>query len=144
MHVLLLLEDIHVFEDRTDESLARWLMWHTIAVNFRPFASYLFQYMYILFAFKYLSLFLYQATQLIHTLDVRLKELSEEAEWEKALKEVAAVTAKEKAQDVEIAEKKVAMSEKAKALAEERFSELEVKVGEKELKLAKAESLNLT
>lgn len=92
----------------------------------------------------YLSLFLYQAAQLTHVLDRRLKELFEDAEQEKALKEVVEVTTKDKAMAAEIAEKKVATFKKAKVLAEERFLELEVKVGETELKLAKAESFNIT
>ena len=92
----------------------------------------------------YLSLFLYQAAQLTHVLDRRLKELFEDAEQEKALKEVVEVTTKDKAMAAEIAEKKVAMFKKAKVLAEERFLELEVKVGETELKLEKAESFNIT
>ena len=92
----------------------------------------------------YLSLFLYQAAQLTHVLDRRLKELFEDAEQEKALKEVVEVTIKDKAMAAEIAKKKVATFKKAKVLAEERFLELEVKVGETELKLAKAESFNIT
>ena len=82
--------------------------------------------------------------QLTHILDGRLKELFEDAEWEKALKEVVEVTTKDKAMAAEIAGKKVAAFEKAKVLAEERFLELEVKVGETELKLEKAESFNIT
>ena len=115
MHGLLLLEDIHVFEDGIDELLARQLTWHTIAVKSRPFASYLFQCTYIPFALI-LIVILYQAAQLTHILDGRLKELSEDIEREKALKEVATVTAKEKTKAVEIVEKKAAASEKAKAL----------------------------
>ena len=67
------------------------------------------------YSFSYLSLLFYQATQLTHVLDGRLKELSEDAKWEKALKEVVMVTAKEKTKDVKIAEKKAAASEKARA-----------------------------
>ena len=33
VHGLLLPEDVHTFEDRTDESLGRWLQWHTIVVT---------------------------------------------------------------------------------------------------------------
>ena len=44
--------------------------------------------------------------QLTHILDSRLKELTEDAEWEKALKDVAKVTAKEKAKVAMTAEKK--------------------------------------
>ena len=95
-------------------------------------------------SFSYLSLSFYQAAQLTHILDGWLKELSEDAERGKALKEVAVVTAKEKTQATEITEKKVATFEKARALAEKRSMELEAKLGETELKLAKAASLNTT
>ena len=94
--------------------------------------------------FSYLSLLFYQAAQLTHVLDGRLKELSEDDEREKTLKEVATVTAKEKTKAVETIEKKVVVSEKARALAEKRSTELVVKLGETELKLAKAVSLNTT
>ena len=33
VHRLLLPEDVHTFEDGTDESLGRWLQWHTIVVT---------------------------------------------------------------------------------------------------------------
>lgn len=94
------------------------------------------------YSFSYLSLLFYQATQLTHVLDGRLKELSEDVEWEKALKEVVMVTTKEKTKDVKTAEKKAATSEKARALAEKRTMELEAKPGEIKLKLAEAVSLN--
>ena len=87
---------------------------------------------------------LYQAAQLSHVIDERLKELSEDADREKALKEVAAATMKEKVKAVEVTEKKAAASEKARVLVEKRSTELELKLGGTELKLAEAESLNLT
>ena len=87
---------------------------------------------------------LYQAAQLSHVIDERLKELSEDADREKALKEVAAATAKEKVKVAEVTEKKVAASEKARVLVEKRSTELELKLGGTELKLVEAESLNLT
>ena len=49
VHDLLLPKDIHVFEDRTDESLGKWLQWHTIAVISCPIAFYLFSHAYICF-----------------------------------------------------------------------------------------------
>ena len=52
--------------------------------------------------------------QLTHVLDGWLKELFEDAEKEKALKEVAELTAKEKAKAVEIVEKKAAVAKKAR------------------------------
>ena len=86
---------------------------------------------------------LYQAAQLTHVLDGRLKELSEDAKREKALKEVVAATTKEKVKATEAVEKKAAAFEKARALVEKRSMELEMKLGGIELKLAKAERLNL-
>ena len=53
--------------------------------------------------------------QLTHILDERLKELTEDADREKALKDVANATAKEKGK---AAEKMAQSSEKARLLAE--------------------------
>ncbi|KAK9999238.1 hypothetical protein SO802_018841 [Lithocarpus litseifolius] len=110
---LLLPEDVHVFYQGTDESLARRLQWHTIA-----------------------------AAQMTHILDGRLKELAEDAGREKALKDVAKTAAKEKAKAVAVAEKKAMASEKAKAAVERRSMELEAKLSDAELKLGEVESLN--
>ena len=71
-----------------------------------------------------------------------MKELVEDVEHKKALKDVVETTSKERAKIVTIAEKKDAASEKAKVLAQKRFADLVVKMGETELKLAEAESLN--
>lgn len=71
-----------------------------------------------------------------------MKELAEDADREKALKDMAEVTVKEKTKVVATTEKKTVASKKAKAAAEKRFSELEVKLGETELKLVEATSLN--
>ena len=71
-----------------------------------------------------------------------MKELVEDVEHEKALKDVVETTSKERAKIVTIAEKKDAASEKAKVLAQKRFADLVVKMGETELKPADAESLN--
>ena len=73
-----------------------------------------------------------------------MKELAEDAEQEKALKDVAEASAKEKTKAVVTAKKKAATSEKAKVLAEKRSLELESRLGETELKLAEAVSLNTT
>ena len=51
VHDLLLPEDIHAFEDRTDKSLGRRLQWHTIAVISCPLVFYLFSHTHILFIF---------------------------------------------------------------------------------------------
>ena len=81
--------------------------------------------------------------QLTHILDQRLKELIEDAEWEKALKDVAAAMAKEKGKAAEAAEKRAQSAEKARLVAEKKLTEVEVKLGSMELKLAEVESLNL-
>ena len=71
-----------------------------------------------------------------------MKELADNVEHEKALKDVAEVVSKERAKIAATAEKKATASEKAKVLVEKRLADLEAKVGETELKLAEAESLN--
>ena len=71
-----------------------------------------------------------------------MKELAEDVEPEKALKDVAKVSAKEKTKAAVIAKKKVVVSEKAKVLVEKRSLELEARLGKTKLKLAKAVSLN--
>ena len=80
--------------------------------------------------------------QLTHIIDGRLKELSEDLEREKALKDVAEAIAKEKVKATRTAKKKVAAAKKARALAESKSVELEVQLGGTELKLAEAQSLN--
>ena len=84
----------------------------------------------------------YQAAQLTHIIDERLKELSENAEREKALKDVVEATVKEKVKAVGAVEKKAVTAEKARALAESKSTELEVQLGGTELKLAEAQSLD--
>ena len=104
------------------------------------------QFCHICYCFlcsTYYRLF-YQAIQLTHILDGRLKELAEDAMWEKALKDVAEATSKEKTKAAVTAEKKAVVSEKARVAAEKGSSELEAKLGETELKLAEATSLNTT
>ena len=76
--------------------------------------------------------------QLTHIIDGRLKELSEDLEREKALKDVAEAIAKEKVKATRTAKKKVAAAKKARALAESKSVELEVQLGGTELKLAEA------
>ena len=88
--------------------------------------------------FSCLLLLHYQAAQLAYIMDERLKEATEDTEREKASKDVAIATAKEKGKAAEVAEKKAQTSEKAWALAE-----MDMKLGGTELKLAEAESLNL-
>ena len=69
---------------------------------------------------------LYQAAQLTHIVDERMKELSKDAEQEKALKDVAKVMVKEKVKAAETAEKKAIMAEKARASAESKSAKLKV------------------
>ena len=71
-----------------------------------------------------------------------MRELVEDAEREKALKDVVEVMSKEKAKAAAITKKKAAAYEKARVSTEKRFSDLEANLGETELKLAKAASLN--
>ena len=73
-----------------------------------------------------------------------MKELSEDAEWEKAPKDVAKAMAKEKVKVVEIAEKKADVAKKARASAESKSAKQKVQLGGTELKLGKAQSLNAT
>jgi len=61
---------------------------------------------YAFLSLSYKSPLQYQATQLNYILNERLKELVEDAEREKALKDVAATTEKEKGKVAEVAEKK--------------------------------------
>lgn len=70
-----------------------------------------------------------------------LKSLVEEVEREKALKEVAEATMREKRVALKVAKGRARDSEGARALAEQRVANLEAKLGEIELKLAKADSV---
>ena len=81
-----------------------------------------------------------QAAQLAYVIDDRLKEVVEDADREKVLKDVVVATAKDKGK---AAEKRAQAFEKARILAERRLTEMDVKLGGTELKLAEAESLNL-
>ena len=78
-----------------------------------------------------------------HVLNERLKELAEDAEREKALKDVVVATTKEKSKAIEATEKRVQSAEKARLVAKKKLTEVEVKLGSAKLKLAEAESLNL-
>ena len=78
-----------------------------------------------------------------HILDERLKELAKDAEWEKALKNVATTMTKEKGKAAEAAKKKAQSFEKGWLVAKKKLAEMEAKQGGVKLKLAEAESLNL-
>ena len=141
MQGLLLLEDVHVFADTIEESVAKRLQWHTIVV----ISSLYFSFDSVCVhssCFHTLSLFHYQVAQLNYVLDGRLKELSKDVEWEKAIKEVSEAIAKEKVKAAKTMKKKAAASEKARDLAKKRSAELEMHLGGIELKLAEAKSLN--
>ena len=72
-----------------------------------------------------------------------MKELAEDVERERALKDAAEAMRKGREKIAATVEKKAATSEKARVSAEKRFSNLEAKLGETELKLAEAASLNI-
>lgn len=76
-------------------------------------------------------------------MDGRLKETVENAEWEKALKDIIVATTKEKGKATEVVEKKAQAFKKAWALAKKKLAEMEMKLRGMKLKLVKAESLNL-
>lgn len=78
-----------------------------------------------------------------HMLKERLKELAEDAEKEKALKDVIDATTMEKSKAVEAAEKRAQSSEKACQLAKEKVAEVEGRLKGAKLKLIEAASLNL-
>ena len=78
-----------------------------------------------------------------HILDKRLTKLVEDAEQEKALKDIANDNAKEKSKATEAAEKKAQSLEKARQLAEKGRAEVESRLEGVELKLTEANSLNL-
>ena len=66
-----------------------------------------------------------QSAQLTHILGERLKELSEDVDCEKALKDVANATTKEKGKATEAVEKKTQSSEKARLLVEKKLADME-------------------
>ena len=72
-----------------------------------------------------------------------MKKAVDEADQEKALKDVAKATAKDKGKATEDAEKRAREVERARVLAEEKLTKMDMKLGETEFKLAKAESLSL-
>ena len=78
-----------------------------------------------------------------HILGERLKELTEDADREKALKDITNAIIKEKGKEVEVAEKKAQAAEKTWQLAERKLAEAEDRLGGVELKLVEAANLNL-
>ena len=69
-----------------------------------------------------------------------MKEVAEDADREKALKDVAVATAKDKGKATK---KRARASEKARILVEQRLTKMDVKLGGIDLKLAETESQNL-
>ena len=77
-------------------------------------------------------------------MDGHVKEIFEDADWERVAKEIVVKTTKEEIKFADTAEKKAAAVEKARAQAEKRSAELLAKQNETNLKLAEAISLNTT
>ena len=72
-----------------------------------------------------------------------LKEVTEDVDRERALKDVAVAMAKDKNKAAEDAKRRAQEAERARALAEQSLIETGEKLGVMELKLTEAESLNL-
>ena len=66
-----------------------------------------------------------------------MKEFAKDVEWEKALKDVVAATAKDKGKAIEAAKKKAQSEEKARLVAERNLAEAKDKLRAMELKLAR-------
>ena len=73
-----------------------------------------------------------------------MKDLADEVDWEKAGREEAIKTAKEKTKTADSTEKRAAAAEKSRASAEKRLVELVAQHNETEVKLAEAVSLKST
>ena len=67
--------------------------------------------------------------------------MMEEADKEKALKQVAEASLNEKTLELNMAEQRATTSEKARELAEQKVEDLQGKLGEAEVKLAKFSSI---
>ena len=72
-----------------------------------------------------------------------MKEFSEEVVREKAGRDTATKTAKDKIKAADAVEKRATVAKKARALAEKRLAELTTKQNETDLKLAEAANLNV-
>ena len=95
VHGLQLLEDIHFFLGANEKLLAKCLQWHTIVVTrLLTLLPFIMKCVYSLFPL-HLWLSCNQATQLTHLIDGRLREAIEDAEHEKALKDVIEATTKD-------------------------------------------------
>ena len=92
---------------------------------------------------SYLLTLRLQAAQLAYMLKDLLKEVTEDVDRERALKDVAVAMAKDKNKAAEDAKRRAREAERAWALAEQSLIETGEKLGVMELKLTEAESLNL-
>ena len=90
---------------------------------FSPYFSFFLLHVHFLrFCTCYIWLLSFdQAVQLTHVLDERLKELAEDIDREKALKDVAADTAKEKGKAADVVEKKAKTIEKAQLATKKKL-----------------------
>ena len=79
----------------------------------------------------------YQAVQLTHVLYGQLKEVAEDAEREKALKDVAEASAIKKTKAAVTTEKKAAVTEKARMSTKKKSSEIKTKLGENRVEIGK-------
>ena len=117
-------DDVHYFNHGSDETIAVRLQWHIVAVIL-SFYYYLFIYtspsslLFIVFNYKFLLPC--QAAQLAYMMENQLRGAVKEADKEKALKEVAEATAKERGTAVENAEEWARTAERAQALAEQKI-----------------------
>ena len=96
---------------------------------------------YLLLPFTLLSF--NRATQLAHILNDWLNEFSEEVVWEKAGRDTATKTAKDKIKASDAAKKRAVAAKKARALVEKKLAELITRQNETDLKLAEVASLNV-
>ena len=71
----------------------------------------------------------------------RLKGAVEEAEKERALKEVSEATLRDQVTTLTVAKKRAAKAEKARAATKKRAADLEGKLGDAKVKLTQAESI---
>lgn len=108
---LQLLNDVRYFSESSDEALAVRLQWHTIAVTL---ILCLFNFYYVISLFLTLLPTLpWQAAQLAYMMEDRLKNAAEEAEKEKALKEVVEAIARGKGTAAKNAKERARVAEKA-------------------------------
>ena len=82
------------------------------------------------------------AAQLACVIDEWLKEATEDANQEKALKDVVVATIKDKGKVATVAKKRAQKTEKARVLAKQKLTKMDIKLGGTKLKLVEVESLN--